>query len=165
MRSIPTPPSPRHRAIDRLLAEYSESHRNETNQLIHWLAVPAIFWCVLALISYVPFPAGLKAFAGLDWALLVVVAGTLYYARLSLPLAAGMAMFSGVCPAMARLEGAGPWPLWQVALGVFAIAWVLQFIGHAVEGKRPSFFTDLRFLLIGPAWLMSSVFGKLGLRY
>jgi len=56
-------------------------------------------------------------------------------------------------------------PLWQLALGVFVIAWILQFIGHAVEGKRPSFFTDVRFLLIGPAWLLAFLYRALGWRY
>jgi len=57
------------------------------------------------------------------------------------------------------------WPLWQLALTVFVLAWVLQFIGHAIEGKRPSFFKDLQFLLIGPAWLMAFVYRALSLRY
>jgi uncharacterized membrane protein YGL010W len=48
---------------------------------------------------------------------------------------------------------------------VFVIAWILQFIGHAIEGKRPSFFTDVRFLLIGPAWLLAFLYRALGLRY
>jgi uncharacterized membrane protein YGL010W len=52
-----------------------------------------------------------------------------------------------------------------LALGVFVIAWILQFIGHAIEGKRPSFFTDVRFLLIGPAWLLAFLYRALGLRY
>jgi uncharacterized membrane protein YGL010W len=48
---------------------------------------------------------------------------------------------------------------------IFILAWVGQFIGHKIEGMKPSFFQDLQFLLVGPMWLMHFVFKKLGLRY
>ena len=63
------------------------------------------------------------------------------------------------------LDMAAPLPLWMIALAVFIAAWMGQFVGHAVEGKRPAFFKDLQFLLIGPAWLMASVYRVLGLKY
>lgn len=153
------------RTIDRLLAEYGESHRNATNKLIHWVCVPVIFWCVLALLAELPFPAALRLAPWLDWAVIVAALGTLYYVALSPPLAAGMAIFSSLCIALAHhLQGGAP-ALWQIALGAFAIAWVFQFIGHAIEGKKPSFLKDVQFLLIGPAWLLSFVFARAGLRY
>jgi len=54
--------------------------------------------------------------------------------------------------------------LWS-AIGVFVLAWVAQFVGHEFEGKRPSFLTDLVYLLIGPLWLMSKLFRRLGLHW
>jgi uncharacterized membrane protein YGL010W len=65
----------------------------------------------------------------------------------------------------AAIAANAPWPLWQVALAAFVLAWIGQFIGHLFEGKRPSFFQDLQFLLIGPAWLLSFVYRKLNLAY
>ena len=56
-------------------------------------------------------------------------------------------------------------PLWQSCLAIFVVAWIGQFVGHAVEGRRPSFFKDLQFLLIGPLWLLSFAYRRLGLRY
>ena len=56
-------------------------------------------------------------------------------------------------------------PLWQICLVIFVVAWIGQFIGHALEGRRPSFFKDLQFLLIGPLWLLGFVYRRLGLRY
>ncbi len=56
-------------------------------------------------------------------------------------------------------------PLWLVSLAVFAGAWVGQFVGHKIEGKKPSFLKDVQFLLIGPAWLLSFVYKKLGIAY
>ena len=58
-----------------------------------------------------------------------------------------------------------PWPLWQTCVAIFVVAWVGQFIGHAVEGKRPSFFKDLLFLLVGPLWLLAFVYRALGVPY
>jgi uncharacterized membrane protein YGL010W len=55
--------------------------------------------------------------------------------------------------------------LWVTSLVIFVAAWIGQFIGHAIEGKRPSFFKDLQFLLIGPLWLLAAAYRRLGLRY
>jgi uncharacterized membrane protein YGL010W len=60
---------------------------------------------------------------------------------------------------------AGGPALWLVCLGVFVIAWAGQFIGHKVEGKKPSFIDDLKFLLIGPIWLLHFILNRLSIRY
>lgn len=158
----------RPRAIDLLLAEYGESHRNGINKAIHWLCVPVIFWCVLALLSQVPFPSALAGVVPLGWATVVAVLGTLYYVALSPRLALGMAVFTALSlwliTVVAKVAPGGL-GVWQVAVGLFVLAWIGQFVGHAIEGKRPSFFKDLQFLLIGPAWLMSFLFRRLGVGY
>jgi uncharacterized membrane protein YGL010W len=90
----------------------------------------------------------------------------LYYARLSATLWVGMLCFGACCLGLcAALEYSVAWPLWAIALGVFALAWIGQFWGHRVEGKKPSFLKDLQFLLIGPAWLMHFIYQKLHIRY
>ncbi len=55
-------------------------------------------------------------------------------------------------------------PLWSLCAALFVLAWIGQFIGHAVEGKRPSFFKDLQFLLVGPLWLLADLYRRLGAR-
>ena len=154
------------RRIDRLLSEYGESHQNIVNKLIHWLAVPVIVWCVLALLWIVPYPSALEFIHGLNWAWIVAALTVLYYLTLSIPLALGMAGFVGACffIIVAYLNW-GDLPLWQLAIALFLVAWIFQFIGHKIEGKSPSFFKDLQFLLIGPAWLMSFLFRLFGVRY
>jgi uncharacterized membrane protein YGL010W len=53
------------------------------------------------------------------------------------------------------------WPgLWRVALGLFALGWAFQFVGHAVEGKPPEFFHDWRFLLVGMRWWLAKIRGR-----
>jgi uncharacterized membrane protein YGL010W len=77
-----------------------------------------------------------------------------------------MAIFSVLIVSFVSwFEQTGILPVWQMSLGLFVIMWVFQFIGHAIEGKKPSFFKDVQFLLIGPAWLMGFIYRKLGIHY
>ncbi|TNE38935.1 MAG: DUF962 domain-containing protein [Alphaproteobacteria bacterium] len=153
------------RRIDALLSEYGESHRNPQNKFIHWIAVPVIFWTVVAILWSLPVPDFMAATPYLNWASITLVLTVLYYFSLSWTLALGMVLFSGLCFWIAAFyeQAEAGFPLWQFALLVFVIAWIFQFIGHKIEGRKPSFFKDIQFLLIGPAWLMSFIYKKLGL--
>lgn len=151
------------RRIDRLLAEYGESHRHPVNKAIHWCAVPVITWSLLAMLWSAPFPAAVQVAPFVNWATVFALLALAYYISLSLPLAVGMAMFASICFwLIIAFQVNAATPLWQFAAALFAAAWVFQFIGHAVEGKRPSFFKDIQFLLIGPAWLMHFILQRLG---
>ena len=55
--------------------------------------------------------------------------------------------------------------LLYIYLLIFIIAWVGQFIGHKIEGQKPSFFEDIQFLLIGPAWIISFIYKKMGINF
>jgi uncharacterized membrane protein YGL010W len=152
------------RKIDQLLAEYGDSHENRLNKIIHWICVPVIVWTVVALIWSIPFPWKIgSGIIPLNWAVVALVLAQIYYFSLSRRLGLGLLMYNlGMLWLTSIIEQASPWPLWQLALVVFIIAWIGQFIGHIFEGKRPSFFKDVQFLLIGPAWLMSFIFRKIG---
>ena len=154
-------------SVEGLLSEYGESHRNPWNKLIHWICVPAIVWTVVALLWSIPFPAALRSEAvPINWATLALLLAQVYYFRLSLRLGLGLLLYNLLMLWLTEMvEAASPWPLWQVALAVFVIAWIGQFIGHIIEGKRPSFFKDVQFLLIGPAWLMAFLYRALGISY
>lgn len=158
------------RKIDQLLEEYGRSHQNETNKLIHWICVPAIFFSVVGLIFSIPSTllseqlSFLSYFA--NWATIALLVILIYYISLSVPLSLGMLFFSALCLALANfLNIAFPGKLWAISIGIFVIAWIIQFIGHKIEGKKPSFLKDLQFLLIGPAWLMHFVYKKIGMAY
>ena len=154
------------RKIDALLSEYGESHQNHFNKMVHWVCVPLIFFSIVGLIWSIPFPFASERIPFLNWATLILVLVLLYYINLSVSLFFGMLLITSVFAVACYLvEQYSPWPLWAVSLTIFFLAWVGQFYGHKVEGKKPSFFKDLQFLLIGPAWLMSFVYGKLGIRY
>ena len=148
------------------LNEYGVSHRHPTNQLLHSICVPLIVLSVLGLLWALPVPDVFERVSPwLNWATLIAAGSLIYYCVLSLPLAAGIACAFALM--LLALQGLSllPWPLWATSLGIFGAAWVGQFIGHAIEGRRASFLEDLRFLLIGPLWLVMKLFGRYGLRY
>ncbi|WP_151446005.1 Mpo1 family 2-hydroxy fatty acid dioxygenase [Lacisediminimonas profundi] len=141
------------RAVDALLDKYAESHRNPVNELIHCVCVPAIVFSVLGLVWAIhPWAA-----AGL------VAVSMIYYFSLSVPFAFGMAVMSGLFLAVLNLMPATM--VLPVSLTVFVVAWIGQFIGHKIEGKKPSFFDDLRFLAIGPLFVLGVWYRRLGVAY
>ncbi len=156
------------RKIDLLFAEYSESHRNATNKLIHWLCVPLIFWTILGFISLIPSKSICFIYIGcISYVSLAAMAlVTLFYVRLSVLISIIMVIIMIIMESFAFginirfRENA-----WIVYLSVFIITWILQFLGHKIEGKKPSFLKDLQFLLIGPIWLLSFILKKTGIKY
>jgi len=158
------------RNIDSLLLEYGESHQNKTNKLIHWFCVPAIFFSVVGLIFSIPsgFLAVQLPFLGdyANWATLILFLLLFYYISLSPALTFGMLLFSAFCLFLANyLAITFPGMLAYISLAVFVLAWIVQFYGHKIEGKKPSFLKDVQFLMIGPAWLMHFIYKKIGIAY
>lgn len=151
------------RTINQWLDEYGESHKNETNKTIHWICVPTIFFTIVGLLYCIKLPLWLGV-VQLNVAMIVLVLVTLYYLRLSKTIWIGMLLFGAVCLAICyAIETYTSAPLWLVSVVLFVLAWIGQFYGHKVEGKKPSFLKDLQFLMIGPMWLMSFVYKKAGI--
>ena len=161
------------RPVDIYFDKYAESHQNHTNELIHWICVPLIVFSLFGLIWAIPFPhlEFLGRYNGLvNWASFLIAFSVYYYYKLSPVLSYAMLfvimIFSAVIVGLEKLHNNNGWPeMWQVCLLIFLLSWVGQFIGHKIEGKKPSFFDDLKFLLIGPIWLLHFVFQRVGIRY
>ena len=153
------------RSVHDWFASYSKDHQNPTNRLIHWICVPAILWSVIAAIWTLPVPTSLGQ-PGL-WCALLMVGVLTFYWRLSRPLGAAMiALFLALALITHfAYDALGPRQLLELAAAVFMLAWIGQFVGHKIEGARPSFFTDLVYLLIGPAWLVGKVMRRAGIAY
>lgn len=157
------------RSIHDWLEAYGESHQNKFNKTMHWICVPTIFVSLIGLLSLIPTP--FQSVGGyiqpyLHMGTVLLIFGLLFYLRLSFPITIGMlvvavASLMLVVYVNQQYQSIAGW----VYFTAFALAWIGQFIGHKVEGKKPSFFDDLKFLLIGPAWLLSFVFRKLGIEY
>ncbi len=153
--------------IQQWLDEYGESHQNKTNKIIHWICVPQIFWTILAFVYAIPTPAFFAEISPyLNWASLASLFIIVFYARLSISLTLGMTAFTAFCFLTIMLfNNTFPGYLVVTAAVAFVLLWVAQFYGHEVEGKKPSFLKDLQYLMIGPAWLMSFIYNKIGLKY
>ena len=167
--------------------EYAESHQNEINKLIHWICIPLIFWSIIALLSLIPHTY-LDVWDNtilnelMHWGTIVTILGLVFYIRLSIKIFAGMLVFSSlvilnIYYTKHLFESANFTKslffsslhvndfLLYLSLIVFIFAWLLQFIGHKIEGKKPSFFKDVQFLLIGPAWLLGFIYKKLKINF
>ena len=161
------------RLVDAYFNKYAESHQNHTNELIHWICVPLIVFSLFGLVWSISFPhlAFLGKYNGfVNWASFLIAFVIYYYYKLSPVLSYGMLLiifaFSAGIVALEKLHINNDWPaLWQVCLLIFVLSWIGQFIGHKIEGKKPSFLDDIKFLLIGPIWLLHFVFKKMGIRY
>ncbi len=158
------------RSIQSWFDEYSVSHQNSTNKLIHYLCVPSIFFSIIALLASIPHDF-LTSWAAEGWqpylhfGALLIIFGLIFYIRLSLPIFLGIAAFSALCLYLTKLLATLDIPLWQSSLAIFIIAWIGQFVGHKIEGQKPSFFKDLQFLMIGPAWILGFIYRKFGIKY
>lgn len=171
MSSLPA--TPKIRLVEAYFDKYAESHRHPTNKLIHWICVPLIMFSILGLVWALPFPH--FGFLGkmngyINWATFLILFSMLYYLRLSVALATVMLLvifaFAAGIVSLEKLHDHQGWlPMWQVCAILFVLAWAGQFIGHRIEGKKPSFFDDLRFLLIGPIWLIHFLLQKAGIGY
>lgn len=135
------------KSLQSWLADYAVSHQHPINKKIHWLCVPTIFASILGM--------------GMSWqaafTLVLIALVMLFYLRLSTQLFIAMGMFVLFCLAAITILPFG----FKFYFGVFVVAWIGQFVGHKIEGKKPSFFEDLQFLLIGPAWVANSLSEKL----
>lgn len=140
------------RKVDQLLAHYEESHRNPTNEVIHYVAIPLIMLSLVGLL-----------FALHPWvAYAFILASMVYYARLSAVFLLTMAVLSAIALALVHAMGAQVLP---ISAAIFVGGWIAQFVGHKIEGRKPSFFEDLQYLWVGPLFVLSKLFTRLGLRW
>jgi uncharacterized membrane protein YGL010W len=155
MKTTSTPkstPTQTTRKIDTLLTHYGKSHLNPTNEVIHFVAIPLIMLSIVGLM-YALHPWVAFAF---------MAASLVYYARLSTVFLVAMAVWSTLLYALILMMGD---KVWQTSLIIFVGAWIAQFIGHNIEGKKPSFFEDIQYLWVGPLFVLSKLFAKIGIHW
>lgn len=139
------------KSLEEWFEEYGESHQNPTNQKIHKVAVPGIFFSVAGLLWLIPSFSVFGAAIAPYFIVLALV--LLFYLTLSIKAFVVMAIFSAFCTmVLVELDSAG-FDIFLISAVMFVLLWILQFVGHHIEGKKPSFLKDVQFLLIGPAWV------------
>lgn len=153
------------RSVDQWLQEYAVSHQNSTNKLIHWFCVPLIVLSLIGLLWNIPVPDVMSNISPwLNFGTLMILFSLVYYSFLSIRLALGMLLVSALMIVALNWLNGFTLELWKISLGIFVAAWIVQFIGHEIEGKKPSFFKDIQFLMIGPIWLLSFIYKKIGIK-
>lgn len=156
------------KTIDEWLIVYGRDHKNATNKLIHWICVPVILFSIFGFLLSIPFPVFANGW--INVATIVFLLMLIFYARLSVPLSIGMLIIGTAMIWLNKWLQINVLPivsitLWQFSLILFVVAWIFQFIGHKIEGQKPSFFEDVQFLLIGPIWLLHYIYKKIGIPY
>lgn len=153
------------RTLDEWLSLYDRDHQHPTNKLIHWFCVPVILFCVLGMLWCIPWR--INDILWLNMATLFYGLVLLFYLRLSFPLFIGFLLIGGFMLLFNSVlyDSLGGSTYFFVLLALFVIAWIFQFIGHKIEGQKPSFLEDMQFLLIGPAWIMQYIFKKMGINF
>jgi len=152
------------RTLQQWFDEYAESHQNKTNQKFHFICVPSIYFSIVGLLMSID-SSFLKDTFNLNnpfienWASILLVFILLFYLKLSKKVFLRMLVFSIISVILNQLISTRV-NLLYFSLFVFVIAWIGQFYGHHLEGKKPSFFKDLQFLLIGPPWVFEKLFTK-----
>jgi len=148
------------------IEEYAQDHQNSFNRAVHHICVPLIVISLIGLLWSIPVPAAWSRIGPvMNWGTVFTCIAVIYYFVLSIPLAAGMLPFAlaviGIVAWLDRLS----FPLWMISMVMFVVAWIGQFAGHYAEGRKPAFFRDLQFLMIGPLWILAGTFARLGIRY
>ncbi|MEO2047843.1 MAG: Mpo1-like protein [Pirellulales bacterium] len=155
------------KTADQWFDEYAVCHQNHTNKILHWICIPLIMLSLIGLIWAIPVPALIsRQFSQFNWAWLTLAACLMFYSLISMALMLGMFLLSvAFVGIIVFYQWANFTSVASASLFIFVSAWIGQFVGHKIEGRKPAFFDDLKFLLIGPLWLLGFIYRRLGIRY
>ena len=149
------------KSVEDWLDAYGESHQNPINKKIHWICVPLIMFSLLGLLWMVHLPFYIES-TYFNACTLLIALVSIYYLKLSIPMGIGMLLISfSMIFIIIQINDSGVIPY----IIIFILAWIGQFIGHKIEGRKPSFFEDLQFLLIGPLWILAQAYNALRIKY
>ena len=153
--------------LEQHLSEYAKYHRDQKNIYTHYIGIPLIVFSVFCLLSKPAFYISTPVFGSLpvSAAMFVWIVGNAFYIKLDVKLGVVMTLVTGAMVYLAQpiaQLSTGAWLAFS--LGIFIGGWVLQFIGHHFEGKKPAFVDDIMGLAIGPLFVLAELSFELGLR-
>ena len=137
--------------LTRLLESYEKNHQNPINEAIHIIAIPLIMFSILGMT------------AAFDIFLEYILVGIVLFYYLKLSKIAALLMLVWLLIYLGLVALLKPYII-EISILLFAFGWILQFLGHFIEGKRPSFFEDLRYFLIGPLFVVQKLISKFGIK-
>lgn len=146
------------------LSQYAAYHRDGRNILTHFVGVPMILFAVVILLSR---PAWMLGGSGMviSPAVVAALAATVYYVLLDMRYGIALALVLGLMLSLgAWLAQQSLWMWLGWGVGLFVVGWIIQFVGHYWEGRKPAFMDDIAGLLIGPLFVLAEMGFVLGLR-
>lgn len=144
------------------LSQYAAYHRDQRNIITHFIGVPLIVVAVAILLSKPGFT--LNQF-WISPALIVAIVAAIFYLRLDLRFGLTMSVLLALCLWLAMRcaqLSTTAWLAWGI--GSFVVGWIIQFIGHHYEGRKPAFVDDIMGLAIGPLFVVAELAFLCGLR-
>lgn len=148
--------------LETVLSNYAAYHRDRRNVATHLVGIPMIFLAVVVLLSRPVFGLGGGTMTP---AMLLSVMAAVFYLKLDRRFGVVMALLLVLCCGVGLWLGqqaTGTWLGW--GLGLFVLGWMIQFVGHWFEGRKPAFVDDLKSLLVGPLFVVAELAFMLGLR-
>ena len=147
------------KTLESWMDHYSLSHQNEMNKYIHKVCVPIINFTLIGALWCLPRPDFfVNRFIFMNWAIIGSILSLVFYFRLSLQAFVLMfAKLSSMIWICSLFSNQPAFLFWCLAL--FVLSWIGQFVGHKIEGEKPSFLEDLQFLMIGPLWVLKAITG------
>jgi len=150
------------KSISEHLTSYASYHRDPRNIATHFIGIPMIIFAVTILLSR---PLISMAIFDLSPAIVLAIIACAYYLRLDLFLGLVMSCLLSVSVwhgAAIASTSTLSWLGWGV--GLFVVGWILQFVGHFYEGKKPAFVDDIMGLAVGPLFVVAEAVFMLGLK-
>jgi uncharacterized membrane protein YGL010W len=145
-----------------LMVQYAAYHRDRRNIATHFVGIPLIVFSIGVLLSR-PELFSVSGFPVTPAWLLWIASTVWYLTRGNLALGAGVSVTNGILILLAHslaLDSIAAWLAWGI--GSFVLGWVIQFIGHYYEGRKPAFVDDLIGLLVGPMFVTGEAMFALG---
>lgn len=132
------------RCIRRKPPEQHQQKNTQSSRPGIYLSIVGLIWCI---------PHVSLAGVAINWVWLVMLPVMFFYFRLSRSVFIQMLLFTLACLAVITFADRFGISILNLSIGLFVVLWIMQFVGHKIEGKKPSFFDDIQFLLIGPIWV------------
>lgn len=147
------------RTVEQHLTQYAAYHRDRRNIATHFVGVPIIVFSVVLALAQLKLGAVHAGWLG-------IVAASAYYIFLDRMLGIWLAAFLVLCGAVSSLismQFSIPASL-GIAVVIFVVGWIIQFVGHKYEGVKPAFVDDLMGLVIGPLFVTAEIAFGLGMK-
>jgi uncharacterized membrane protein YGL010W len=150
------------RSATELINQYAEYHRDRRNIVTHFLGVPMIVFAVGVLLAGLSFTVAGTVLT-VAWIVYALTAAW-YLTRGHLGIGLATTVGVGLLIVLAHRVGDGSTVSWLAwGLGFFVVGWIIQFVGHYYEGRKPAFADDLVGLLVGPMFVVLELLAPLGL--